>query len=111
MGHGCDVHGHSLGAFYGDVAVDAHVLSWGAASFDASGLPVTFHVRAAAVQTLREGACGGAGAGGLKASAVPGGHLRRRGGVQAEGEEEQGVQCGWRGGMAVVRERCGLYGG
>lgn len=111
MEHECDAHGHNLGAFCGGVAVDAHVLSWGAASFGASELPVAFHEHVAAVQTLQEEACGGAGAGGLKASAVPEGHLKRRDGDWAEVEEVQGAQCGWKGGMAVVRERCGLCEG
>lgn len=111
MGHGCDARGHSLDAFCGDVAVDAHVLSWGAASFGASGLLAAFHGHAAAVRTLREGACGGAGADGPKVSAESVGHLKRGDGDQAVAEEEQGAQGGWRGGMAVVRERCGLCGG
>lgn len=111
MGHGYDAHGHSLGAFCGGVAVDAHVLSWGAASYGASELLVAFHADAASVQVLQEGVCGEAGADGQKVSAGPVGHLRRGGGDRAAVQEEQGAQCGWRGGMAVVHERCGLCEG
>lgn len=111
MEHGYDAHGHSLGAFGGGVVVDAHVLSWGAASYDASELLVAFHGHAASAQMLQEGACGAGGADGPKASAGPKGHLKRGGGDRAVVEEEQGAQCGWRGEMEVVHERCGRYGG
>lgn len=94
MARGCGVRGRSWGAFCGDGEVDAHVLSWGAASFGVSGLPAACHADAASVPTPRVAPYGGAGSDGPKAGAGLVGHLKWGGGDQAGVEEGQGVQRG-----------------